>query len=484
MREFLGAKRSRFQIGTAVQNLRNPRTDRFNHSHDVASLPEDTNVAFLNGMPLSIKPGLEELELPLGFAAPARLARPRVELAQELKDFREFGQPTRVLSIRFEDHNGETREVPAYVNEFWTARQRQASSLHEVSYRACFKPQLPRFFIERLTAPEETVYDPFMGRGTTPVEAALLGRIPVGNDVNPLSVVMTRPRLKPPTLKEVEQRLSTLRLDKPGEMPEDLLAFYHPETLRTICALKGYLSERLSNGGLELVDEWIALVALNRLTGHSPGFFSVYTLPPNQAVSVRSQIKINQKRQQTPPPRDVVQLIVRKSRQLLGDVDGKTRQVLARSAQSSMLLTGPADATSAIEAGSVSLVVTSPPFLNVVQYATDNWLRCWFLGIDVASVRLTVPRKLEAWQEEMTRVFQELKRVLRPGGHVAFEVGEVHAGTTRLDEAVLPCGVAAGLEPILVLINDQKFTKTANCWGIDNMSRGTNTNRIVVFRKP
>src|SRR6266849_6618879 len=37
--------------------------------------------------------------------------------------------------------------VPVYEQEFWTSRQRQASSIHEVSYRACFKPQLPAFFI-------------------------------------------------------------------------------------------------------------------------------------------------------------------------------------------------------------------------------------------------------------------------------------------------------------------------------------------------
>jgi hypothetical protein len=43
--------------------------------------------------------------------------------------------------------------------------------------------------------------------------------------------------------------------------------------------------------------------------------------------------------------------------------------------------------------------------------------------------------------------------------------------------------VAVGLDPLLVLINDQEFTKTANCWGVDNNSKGTNTNRIVVFRK-
>jgi len=38
------------------------------------------------------------------------------------------------------------------------------------------------------------------------------------------------------------------------------------------------------------------MIALNRLTGHSPGFFSVYTLPPNQAVSVKAQKRINQAR--------------------------------------------------------------------------------------------------------------------------------------------------------------------------------------------
>jgi hypothetical protein len=81
-------------------------------------------------------------------------------------------------------------------------------------------------------------------------------------------------------------------------------------------------------------------------------------------------------------------------------------------------------------------------------------------------------------------VFRELFRVLKPGGHVAFEVGEIHAGETKLEESVLPCGVRSGLEPLMVFINDQKFTKTANCWGVDNQSKGTNTNRIVVFKKP
>jgi DNA methylase len=425
---------------------------------------------------------LETPELPLSYSPNPKRAH-RKSLAEDLASFREFGEATRKLVTAFPIADGQTREVPTFVNEFWTAKQRQASSLQEISYRACFKPQLPRFFIERLTQPGEVVYDPFMGRGTTVLEAALLGRVPCGCDINPLSAVMTRPRLRPPRLEDVAERLGQIDLASCDEFPEDLLVFFHPDTLRAIASLKKYLLARRAANALDAVDDWICLLALNRLTGHSPGFFSVYTLPPNQAVSVKSQQKINAKRNQTPPPRDVAKLILKKTRVLLRDCDLPTRQILASVADQSVLLTEPAAHTPEIPAQSVSLAVTSPPFLDVVDYATDNWLRCWFLGIDAQAVKLTVPKKLEAWQAAMTGVFHELHRILKPGGHVAFEVGEIHGGKTKLEETVLPCGVAAGLEPILVVINDQEFTKTANCWGVDNMAKGTNTNRIVLFRR-
>jgi len=374
--------------------------------------------------------------------------------------------------------------VKTFVNEFWTSRQRAAHSLHEVSYRACFKPQLPRFFIDRLTRPGDTVYDPFMGRGTTLLEAALLGRVPIGCDINPLSKVLVEPRLQPPLVEAVRERLSMVDWTANEEFPEDLLTFHHPDTLREICALKAYLLRRLKEGPLDSVDAWIRMVAVNRLTGHSPGFFSVYTLPPNQAVSVTAQQKINADRNQIPPRRSVPKLIIAKSRSLMGDYDESTRVLLNNVAGRHRLLTEPAATTPDIESSTVDLVVTSPPFLDVVNYAGDNWLRCWFCGINPADVNLTILKKIEDWRGAMTLVFAELTRVLRPGGHVAFEVGEVRGGRVRLEEHVIPCGVHAGLEPVLVLINSQAFTKTAACWGVDNNLKGTNTNRIVLFRKP
>jgi hypothetical protein len=404
-------------------------------------------------------------------------------LAEQLRTFKEFGKATTIGETVASTFCGSGLRVPTYINEFWTARQRAANSLHEVSYRACFKPQLPHFFIRRLTEPGDIVFDPFMGRGTSLVESALMGRVPAGCDINPLSVILTAPRLRPPTLDQITARLREIDFAQAKEAPADLLVFYHPETLQEICALKRYLLEKKAAGQDDSVDEWITMVAVNRLTGHSAGFFSVYTLPPNQATSVKAQQKINRDRGQAPPRRRVAEIILRKSRQLLSECDPEVRRTLERVYPARRLLTRDCARMPEIRAESVALAVTSPPFLNVVDYAGDNWLRCWFCGIDAAEVKLTVPRKVDEWQDAMTTVFHELHRILRPGGHVAFEVGEVRGGTIRLEEAVLPCGLKAGLAPLLVVINDQKFTKTANCWGVDNNTKGTNTNRIVVFEK-
>ena len=127
---------------------------------------------------------------------PDDLPDPSEPFEQQLREFRWDGKPTTVVETAVEV-DGHTVRVPTFVNEFWTSRQRAAHSLHEISYRACFKPQLPRFFVERLTRPGDIVYDPFMGRGTTLLEAALLGRVPVGCDVNPLSRMLVEPRLRP-----------------------------------------------------------------------------------------------------------------------------------------------------------------------------------------------------------------------------------------------------------------------------------------------
>ena len=234
---------------------------------------------------------------------------------------------------------------------------------------------------------------------------------------------------------------------------------------------------------MDAADKWIQMVATNRLTGHSPGFFSVYTLPPNQAVTADRQRLINEKRNQTPEYRDVKAIILKKSRTLLKEIDELNRHSFETYGAKSKIVVGSSIEIPGIKTGSVNLVVTSPPFLDVVDYATDNWLRSWFNHIDPQTIPITILRKVEDWRSYMTKTFARLKTLLKKGGYVAFEVGEVKNGKIKLEDHVIPAAEKAGLVPILVLVNDQEFTKTSNCWGVSNLEKGTNTNRIVLLRK-
>lgn len=377
----------------------------------------------------------------------------------------------------------DNKNFPAYTNEFWTSKQRQASSLHEISYRACFKPQLPRFFINLLTQKGEVVYDPFSGRGTTVIEAGLLGRNIITNDVNPLSVILTKPRFFIPDILEIKNRLAIIPINKKSRGSIDLSMFYHSDTESEVVSLKNYFLSK--KGREDFIDSWIKMIATNRLTGHSSGFFSVYTLPPNQAVSQESQKKINKKRNQIPEYRNAKGIILRKTKQLLSDISKEHKSLLKNVGENGLFLIGDARETLKIKSSTVKLTVTSPPFLDVVQYSSDNWLRCWFNGIDDKDVSrtITVARKIEDWSFVMAGVFRELYRITKSGGWVAFEVGEVRRGAVKLEEYIIPVGLKSGFDCVGVMLNQQKFTKTSNIWGIKNNSLGTNTNRIILFFK-
>lgn len=69
-------------------------------------------------------------------------------------------------------------------------------------YPARFSPALARAAILAFTKPGDTVFDPFMGGGTTLVEASTLGRRGVGTDINPIGTFVTK--VKTTALSETE----------------------------------------------------------------------------------------------------------------------------------------------------------------------------------------------------------------------------------------------------------------------------------------
>ena len=262
--------------------------------------------------------------------------------------------------------------------------------------------------------------------------------------------------------------------------------FYHRDTESEIVSLRNYLILKKKNEESDFIDDWIRMIATNRLTGHSKNFFSVYTLPPNQAITQERQRKINKARNQKPSYKNVKQIILKKYFDLTSGMNNQLITQLKHIGLRAKFFNEDARYNSRIKNNSVHLTITSPPFLNLINYAEDNWLRCWFNNIDADEVakKIILKNNVTEWSEEMRKVLIELFRITKKRGFVAFEVGEVRKGKLNLDEHIITQGINAGFECVGVIINQQKFTKTANIWGVKNNSSGTNTNRIILFRKP
>lgn len=81
--------------------------------------------------------------------------------------------------------------------------QRISGSTHNFyRYPARFSPQFAATAIECFSSPGDLVLDPYMGGGTTVVEALLSGRRVVGNDLNSLATFVAKAKVTPLDFRE------------------------------------------------------------------------------------------------------------------------------------------------------------------------------------------------------------------------------------------------------------------------------------------
>ena len=152
---------------------------------------------------------------------------------------------------------------------------------------------------------------------------------------------------------------------------------------------------------------------------------------PNLTASVvnyesfffNDKIKINRKLNQLPDYRDTHAIILQKSRSLQSRLTPDQRRNLHAMSATARCLTAPAHRTGMIADASIQLTVTSPPFLDVVQYARDNWLRCWFNALDADAIagNITMSATISDWRAQMSAVFAELYRITARGGRVEID---------------------------------------------------------------
>lgn len=253
-------------------------------------------------------------------------------------------------------------------------------------YRGKFHPQMVRGLLNILgVARGHTVCEPYLGSGTTAVEASLLGANVVGVDISPLCVLLTKVKTQAWThaaeIRECVERL----LKKPALTPTSI---------------------RAPRGADPLVADFVEIARMVTAS-------DVARRAREEEASLR---------------RNLVSMLesVEAYARAVKEFDLRPGSVNARLGDCRDL------AASGIETGTVDAIVTSPPYSIALDYVKNDDHALKAMGTDIKALRnqMTGVRgrgakeKLALYNEDMRLMFGEVARVLKKGAGAAFVIGD------------------------------------------------------------
>lgn len=370
--------------------------------------------------------------------------------------------------------------------------QRWGHPWHKMcSYLGTFPAALARSLITMLTDEGDVVVDPFSGRGTTLLECRLTGRKALASDLNPIAIALTRAKNASTSVARVLKRIAELEagfdplLYEPEAQVEwdDIRLIFHPKTLAELC----YLRRKLLASKAE-VDHFLIGCVLGIMHGSerndgtssyaSISMPNTYSMPPNY---VRRFVETNQLQR---VHRNVFELLRTKAHRLFTKAAKfRTRGIVAQTDVRDLSTTKEFQGFR----GRVQLALCSPPYLDVVNYAKQNWIRTWFLGIDAQNQveGLDDNLTLSSWLSFSDAVVQQLKPMLREDGVAALVIGDVArpgGSVISLAREFLRRVLHGGSFGYVGCVSDRLQTemKTTRIWN-KTKGKATSVDRIILL---
>lgn len=295
------------------------------------------------------------------------------------------------------------------------------------SYPARFIPQIPRTFIKLFTDENDTIIDPFCGCGTTIVEAFLNGRNSIGNDFNPLACLITKVKaqlisesdlnLLGKKLMEIKRYVDSdhRRAEYLKKLPRrNISNLFNRDIINELCLIK----ERLEGLRDKTEIYELGLVAISTTiwsiieseNGNGNGidvFANFYRKVSNMMDTIREMRNIVKKQPK-------VKVLHRDARFLEIDSDIS------------------------------NLIVTSPPYVNALDYYRVHMYNMLWLGMDYNDFRrheigghshfiANRFRLLSEYLADMLRSTIEMNRVLRKGGICVIAIGNSSLEYERIE---------------------------------------------------
>lgn len=302
-------------------------------------------------------------------------------------------------------------------------------TLHQLSpYIGKIKSFFAKKLISTYTKPNNTILDPFAGSGTVALEAVLARRNIIANDINPYAFTLINAKLFPFSsseeainhlhvcLNESKTELNAIDLDR---VPEWVRKFYNVKTLKEIIALNKIFSKK---------NEFFLTACLLGILHHErPGFLSYPSshlipylrdkkYPPHLFPDLYSYRDVESR---------LIQKINRTYRRVPKIESYLQKTIFQENAECLKL-----------QENSIDAVISSPPYMNTLDYARDNRLRLWFLGYqNFKKFDEVSPKNIGEFQRLMRNVMENIYPALKKKGYCIFVLGDINSTKKSINTA-------------------------------------------------
>ena len=308
-------------------------------------------------------------------------------------------------------------------------------TLHQVApYIGKMKSSMAKELINAYSSPGDLILDPFCGSGAIALESIIRGREIVCSDVNPYAVTITQAKLMPPSNSEIAIRNANQILDgvlkdssfvSLDGIPDWVQSFFHPQTLREIVHFVKIVQQKN--------DPFLMACLLGILHHQRPGFLSY---PASHLVPYLRTRKFPKEefpelysyRPLKPRLMKKIHRVYRRSPKFDSSLSKKCFKSDVRDLQ--------------LDSGCIDGIITSPPYMDALEYARDNRLRLWFLGVTDYKRYSTELGTISNFTELMSLFIGSALNWLRAGGYCVCVVGEVNRKKRSIDIAQMIANIA------------------------------------------
>jgi methylase of polypeptide subunit release factors len=368
------------------------------------------------------------------------------------------------------------------MNSLLALRKNWASSvlgtetcLHQVSpYIGKLKSSIARDLIQQFTQPGDMILEPFSGSGVIALEALRLGRNVIASDVSDYAAVLTKAKLETPVTlgHAVKSALHYVRIAK-ARARESSYRIHAPTWVRSFFHWRTLAETKLLCDLLREEEQWFLLACVLGILHHQrPGFLS---FPSSHLVPYLRRAKFPRKQfpelyvYRDVEPRLVakIQRAFRRYERIPSHVRRNFRQCDVRRIR---LRT------------KVDAIITSPPYMNALDYGRDNRLRLWFIGItDFEKFDASNLQTVRAFSNLMDEFSAVADRSLKRGGVAVLIVGEVRRNerTIQTQEIVRSSFQRAGVWRLIGRVVDS----VPDVRRSRRECRATKREWIMVFKK-